>query len=199
MTSQTQPSVDHPPLCRLLQQAYSAERAASFAYVGHAGSLRNPEERSRVKEIEEDEWNHRRQVLEIMEEYNIPVSRWLEWKFFLIGKTIGFSCYLIGRFMPYFFAGKLESGNVCEYFVMIRYFHELEIFKHDEDLYEMGVKEKEHEVYFQSVIQGEKWLPWFERVFNWGLETTANDVDLEDLKPPNTSSDYCPDRGVSKR
>ena len=79
---------------------------------------------------------------------------------------------------------------------MIRYFHELRIEKHDETLYEMGVKEKEHEVYFQSVIENEPWLPWFEKIFSWGTETSANDVDLEELKQPVDSADYCPNRGV---
>ncbi len=187
-------SFDHPALRRLLQQAYSAERAAAFAYIGHAGSLKKPDEVDRVREIEQDEWDHRKHVLEIMEQYNIPASRWLELKFYLIGKVISFSCYFIGRFMPYFFAGKLESGNVCEYFVMIRYFHEVEIYDHDETLHEMGVKEKEHEVYFQSVIENEPWLPLFERLFGWGKDTTLNDVELEDLKSPEDSADYCPGR-----
>ncbi len=191
------PALEHPALCRLLQQAYSAERAACFAYIGHAGSLRDAEEIARIQEIEQDEWDHRKHVHEIMGEYGVPISRWLEMKFFLIGKVIGFSCYLIGRFMPYFFAGKLESGNVCEYFVMIRYFHELGITKHDPTLFEMGVKEKEHEVYFQTVIEDEKWLPWFERIFRWGADTSQNDVELENLKEVFESEGYCPGRGRS--
>jgi len=44
--------------------------------------------------------------------------------------------------MPFYFAGSLESGNVCEYF------NSIEISDHDEILYKMGMKEKEHEVYF---------------------------------------------------
>ncbi len=85
---------------------------------------------------------------------------------------------MIGRFMPYFFAGKLESGNVCEYFVMIRYFRSLGITEHDAVLREMGIKEKEHEEYFLEVIKDEPWLPWFERVFSWGVQISANDLDL---------------------
>src|SRR6185295_9346646 len=109
--------LNHPALVELLQRAYSAERAASFAYIGHAGSLKNPVAKAAVKQIENDEWDHRRHVLAIMRQYDIPVSRWLEIRYFFIGKIISGSCYIIGWFMPYFFAGKLESGNVCEYFV----------------------------------------------------------------------------------
>jgi len=183
--------LQHPKLVKSLRKAYSAERAASFAYIGHAASLRDPEERAAIKQIEQDEWDHRRLVLKIMHEYSIPVSKYEEVKFYIIGKLIGYSCFLIGRFMPYFFAGKLESGNVCEYFVMIQYFHDLGITEHDSMLYEMGVKEKEHEQYFQNVIKGAKWLPLFERIFNWGTHHSANDVDLKDLLPKEESDRYC--------
>lgn len=183
--------IDHPQLVDSLRKAYSAEKAASFAYIGHAGSLKSLEEKARVREIEQDEWNHRRNVLEIMQQYDIPVSRYYEIKYHIIGKIIGYSCYFIGRFMPYFFAGKLESGNVCEYFVMIRYFHSLGIKEHDDILYEMGIKEKEHEVYFLEVIRTAKWLPLFERVFSWGANTSRNDVDLEAKYPVVESDQYC--------
>ena len=182
-------TLQDPSLVRSLQLAYSAEKAAAFAYIGHARSLRNPEERATVHQIEEDEWEHRRNVYAIMQLYGIPVSRWLEIKFHIIGRLISFSCYFIGRFMPYFFAGKLESGNVCEYFVMIHKFHALGISEHDPILQEMGVKEKEkeHEVYFLNIIRHEKWLPLFEKVFNWGTSRSLNDLpdenDVENLKP----------------
>ena len=91
MPDSTQPKIDHPALCKLLRQAYSAERAASFAYIGHAGSLKDSTEIGRIREIEQDEWDHRKQVLLIMQEYGIPISRWLELKFFVIGKVIGLS------------------------------------------------------------------------------------------------------------
>ncbi len=190
------PKIDHPALVDLLRRAYSGERAAAFAYIGHAGSLRRREaEREAVRQIEEDEWEHRCQVRRLMDQYEIDPSRWYELKFYLIGKIVGLSCYVIGRFMPYFFAGKLESGNVCEYFIMMHRFHELDITDHDEVLHEMGVKEKEHEVFFQKMIESEPWLPLFERIFHWGPDTIANDVDLEALKPVPESKSYCRTRG----
>ena len=183
--------IDHPALIKSLRTAYSAERAASFAYIGHAGSLKDPEEIAAVKQIEDDEWDHRKHVLEIMEEYDISISKFYEIKYYIIGKVIGFSCYFIGRFMPYFFAGKLESGNVCEYFVMIKYFRSLGITKHDEILYEMGIREKEHEIYFLELVRDEKWLPWFEKVFSWGVNDTKNDVDIHDVLPVEKAVEYC--------
>jgi hypothetical protein len=178
-------------LVRMLQRAYSAERAAAFAYVGHAASLRDPEERAAVQQIEQDEWAHRRQVGAILRRHRIPVSRRLEVQYWVIGRIISASCHVIGWFMPYFFAGKLESGNVCEYFVMLQRFGALGRHEHDAVLYEMGVKEKEHEVYFLDRIRESRWLPVFERVFGWGRGRSRNDVDLENKFPVAAAHRYC--------
>jgi hypothetical protein len=183
--------LSHPALVNLLQRAYSGEKAAALAYIGHAGSLRDPGAKAAVKQIEEDEWHHRQNVLSIMRQYDVPISRWFEFRFYWIGKIIALSCYFIGRFMPYFFAGKLESGNVCEYFVMMRYFHELGIDEHDQMLYAMGIKEKEHEEYFLAQIKDSRWLPLFERVFSWGRKKAVNDVDLANPMAAPESHNYC--------
>jgi len=181
----------HPALVELLQRAYSAEKAAAFAYIGHAKSLKDPAAKAAVKQIENDEWDHRRNVLAIMQQYDIPISRFYEIKFHVIGRFISASCYVIGWFMPYSFAGKLESGNVCEYFVMMKYFHALDIREHDQILFEMGIKEKEHEVYFLEQIKSSRWLPWFEKVFSWGRNAAANDVDMANKLPVAQSDQYC--------
>ena len=184
-------NINHPALVELLQKAYSAEKAAAFAYIGHAGSVKDQNQKITIKQIEDDEWGHRKEVLEIMKKYNIPVSKWFEFKFHVIGRIISASCYVIGWFMPYYFAGRLESGNVCEYFVMMHYFHSLDITEHDKILYQMGMKEKEHEVYFLQQIKHEKWLPFFEKLFSWGKHKTFNDVDLENKYSAEASKAYC--------
>lgn len=185
------PSIQHAPLIKLLQQAYSAERAAAFAYQGHAGSVKNENEKAAIRQIEIDEWNHREEVLKIMQYYKIPISTFYEIRFYIIGKIISFSCYIIGWFMPYYFAGRLESGNVCEYFRMMQYFHELGITTHNDVLYEMGIKEKEHEVYFLNSIKNKKLLPFFEKIFAWGKYKSFNDVDLDKKYPVGESEKYC--------
>ena len=183
--------LNHPELTDLLQQAYSAERAASFAYQGHAATLKGAAEKAAVRQIELDEWNHRREVLTIMQQYSIPVSRWYEMKFYVMGKIISMSCYLIGRFMPFYFAGRLESGNVCEYFRMKQFFNSLGITEHDVLLYDMGIKEKEHEVYFLEQIKKDKLLPLFERLFSWGSKGSFNNIDLDKKYPVEESGRYC--------
>ena len=179
----SKPNIHHPQLIKLLQMAYSAERAASFAYQGHAGSVKNKEEKMAIRQIELDEWYHRDEVLKIMQQYHIQISSLYEYKYFIIGKIISFSCYIIGWFMPYYFAGRLESGNVCEYFRMIHYFDELGITQHHLTLLEMGIKEKEHEEYFLSKIKNKKLLPIFETLFSWGNKKKLNDIDLAKKYP----------------
>jgi hypothetical protein len=174
-----------------MQQAYSAEKAAAFAYIGHAKNVKTLAEREAINQIELDEWGHRSEVLEIMEEYDVPVSKWYEFKYHLIGRTISALCYVIGRFMPFFFAGKLESGNVCEYFRMRQYFNSLGITKHDLMLYNMGIKEKEHEIYFLEQVKDDKFLPFFEKIFSWGMNKSSNNVDLKSQLPPEDSASYC--------
>lgn len=181
----------HKKLVSLLQMAYSAEKAAAFAYLGHAGSVAELEEKEAIRQIEIDEWNHREEVLKIMQQYDIPISTYFELRFHLIGRLISYSCYVIGWFMPYYFAGRLESGNVCEYFRLMHYFRELGIHEHNDVLYEMGMKEKEHEIYFLEKIQHKKLLGFFEKIFRWENFHSFNDVNLDEKYPVQEAEKYC--------
>jgi hypothetical protein len=183
--------LQHPALVDLLKKAYSAEKAAAFAYQGHAGSVKSPDEKKAIHQIEMDEWGHRKEVLQIMKRYDIPVSKAYEIRFHIIGKIISGSCYVIGWFMPFYFAGRLESGNVCEYFRMKQFFNSLGIKEHDQILYEMGIKEKEHELYFLDKIKNNKLLPFFEKLFSWGSKSSFNNVDLDKKYPIDESGGYC--------
>jgi hypothetical protein len=183
--------LQHPALIDLLQRAFSAEKAAAFAYIGHAGSVKDADEKKAIKQIELDEWNHRKEVMGIMNQYEIPVKKYYEFRFHVIGKLISASCYVIGWFMPFYFAGRLESGNVCEYFRMKQYFNSLGIHRHDQLLYEMGMKEKEHEVYFLEQIKTNKLLPFFEKLFAWGKQESFNNIDLDKKYPVEQSDGYC--------
>jgi hypothetical protein len=187
--------LSNPRLVRLLQMAYSAEKAAAFAYIGHARSVTDPTEKAAIQQIEADEWHHRDVVRGIMQQYEIPVSRYYEVKFHLIGRFISISCRVLGWFMPFYFAGRLESGNVCEYFRMMRHFDDLGITQHHELLYELGIKEKEHEQYFLGQLASHRLLPLFERLFAWGNTKRLNDVDLEAKYSVEDSKEYCRHKG----
>ncbi|MCW3127729.1 MAG: hypothetical protein JWO03_3387 [Bacteroidetes bacterium] len=164
----------------LLRQAYSAEKAAAFAYQGHAAAVKGLDNKTRIREIENDEWIHRAEVLSLMKQYNVPISWWYEFKYHIIGKFISYSCYVIGWFTAMYFAGRLESGNVNEYYRMVELFHTEGITEHDDILEEMGIKEKEHEVFFLSRIRSHPWLPLFEKLFGWGASKSYNPLDMDD-------------------
>jgi hypothetical protein len=183
--------LDHPELVVLLQKAYSAEKAAAFAYQGHAASVKDKSQKQAIHQIEIDEWNHRKEVLAIMQDFSIPVSKYYEFRFHIVGKIISFSCFVIGWFMPFYFAGRLESGNVCEYFRMKQFFNSLGLHQYDQVLYEMGMKEKDHEVYFLDKIKANKLLPFFEKFFSWGGNKSFNNIDLDKKYPVERSEHYC--------
>ena len=180
-----------PQLVRLLQLAYSAERAAALAYQGHARSVADGQLRRAIKQIEVDEWEHRLCMRRYLDRYGIPVSRWFELKFYAIGKVISLACFFIGWFMPHYFAGRLESGNTCEYIVMLQRFHALGIDVHDDELFQMALKEKEHEVFFLQQIMHAQQLSIFECFFRWGTRHSANDIDLATLRPVAEAKLYC--------
>jgi rubrerythrin len=183
--------LSHTELTDLMQRAYSFEKAAAFAYQGHAGAVKDKDEKRAIKQIEADEWNHRREVLALMQQYEVPVSKNYEVRAHIIGKVISSACYVIGWFMPFYFAGRLESGNVCEYFRMKQYFNSLGITEHDQLLYDMGIKEKEHEVYFLEGIRNNKLLPLFQKWFGWGDEESFNNINLDHKYPVEESGVYC--------
>lgn len=184
-------SLNHPQLVDLLKKAYSAEKAAAFAYIGHAKSVRDPAQKAEIRQIEQDEWDHRREVLSIMQTYGILPSRWYEFQFHVIGRLISLSCRVIGWFMPFYFAGRLESGNVCEYFRMLQYFEQLGITENHQMLYDMGMREKEHEMYFLEKLRSHRLLPLFETCFGWGSQHTRNDVDLDAKYSVPEAAAYC--------
>jgi len=66
---------DHPALVEFLQRAYSAEKAAAFAYIGHANSLKKPEDKAAVKQIEDDEWDIVKTFWSFYQKYGIPISK----------------------------------------------------------------------------------------------------------------------------
>lgn len=102
-------------LLRQLRGAYSGERAAGLAYRGHGNSLRDPEERARVRTIEDEEWHHRRLVGDMLTGLGAGPDRGRELRAWLTGQTLGVLCHVSGWFAPMYGAGRLERRNVKEY------------------------------------------------------------------------------------
>lgn len=154
-------------LIRILQNAYSGECAAAFAYRGHWKSLKDSPEKLRIKEIEAEEWDHRRRVGEWLEKLDAKPNKIREKIFWTIGRTLGATCFFSGRFMPMYFAGRLESQNSVEYEDAAVFARELRMDDCVEDLLDMARVEVEHEVFFHETVAGHKLLPIMRRVFGW--------------------------------
>lgn len=102
-------------LIRLLQGAYSGELAASHAYIGHARSVRDEAERSRIRAIENEELVHRACVGKMLASLDAAPSAARERIMLRVGQTIGLLCRVGGWFIPMYGAGRLEAHNVKEY------------------------------------------------------------------------------------
>lgn len=157
---------DH--LIRILQNAYSGEVAAAYAYRGHWKSLKDSSEKDRIKEIEAEEWDHRRRVGEWLEKLGSAPRPGREKVFWTIGRTLGVSCHVSGWFMPMYFAGRLESQNSAEYEEAAKFAAELGMDECVRDLLDMARVELDHEEFFRSVVTDHRLLPIMKRVFGWG-------------------------------
>ena len=106
-------------------------------------------------------------------------SRWLEFKYHCIGKLISGSCFVIGYFMPMYFAGRLESGNVNEYVRMIELSRGTVLANEHACMIEMARVEKEHELYFLSCASSHWMMPLFQRIFGWGPGVSYNTMSVD--------------------
>ncbi len=154
-------------LIRILQNAYSGEVAAAYAYRGHWRSLKESPEKAEIKKIEAEEWDHRRRVGEWIENLGAKPRRMRERVFWTIGRTLGLTCHVSGWFMPMYFAGRLESQNSAEYEEAAAFAMKLEMEDCVTDLLDMARVELEHEEFFRKVVTGHRLLPIMKRVFGW--------------------------------
>jgi demethoxyubiquinone hydroxylase (CLK1/Coq7/Cat5 family) len=160
-------------LIHILQRAYSGECAAGYAYRGHWKSVKKPTERWRIQQIEREEWIHREGVGRMLNHLGAHPLKRLEAKLWLIGHVIGMACHFIGWFMPMYFAGRLEHGNVDEYVRAAFHAAELGLSEFAAELQRMAEVERQHELFFLSVIKGHCLLPLMQAVFKWGLDAES--------------------------
>jgi rubrerythrin len=139
-------------LVRILQLAYSGERAAAYAYRGHWKSVADADERSRIKAIEEEEWHHRALVGEMLVKLGARPGRLREARAAAVGRTLGLLCHLSGWLAPMYGAGRLESRNVREYETAARYARDCGCAEFVDCLLAMAEVEWEHEKYFRAQV-----------------------------------------------
>jgi demethoxyubiquinone hydroxylase (CLK1/Coq7/Cat5 family) len=180
-------SNSHDALVQILQNAFSGELAAAYAYRGHWKSLKNTDEIRSIQKIENEEWLHRDKVGEMLATLGAQPKKGKEVKMRLIGRTIGMLCHLIGWFLPMYFAGRLESQNIKEYKDAALHAGELGLTAYESELMGMSAVEKEHELFFFNVIASHKLLPVMRRLFQWGWAEKIQPKAVELQDPPNLS------------
>ncbi len=161
-------TAERQQLISILQAAYSGELAAAYAYRGHWKSLREPVEQERIQRIEHEEWVHREKVGHILRALESGPLRLREIKMSAIGRAVGLLCHLTGWFMPMYFAGRLESRNVCEYDAAAGHARSLGLTEFESELRLMAEVEREHEVFFMQAIATHRLLPLMRKIFGWG-------------------------------
>ncbi len=154
-------------LIGILQNAYSGEFAAAYAYRGHWKSLGASAEKEHIKQIEAEEWDHRRRVGEWLAKLDSKPNIVREKIFWTIGRTLGIACFASGWFMPMYFAGRLESKNSVEYEDAAVFAKQLDMDECVTDLLDMARVEVEHEVFFHETVRGHRMLPVMKRIFGW--------------------------------
>ena len=154
-------------LIRILQNAHAGELAAAYAYRGHWKSLKNSAEKTHIKKIEAEEWEHRENVARWLERLDAKPNQAREKVFWTIGKIIGSACYVSGWFFPMYFAGRLESQNVGEYVEAAELAKQLKMDECFEEMMEMSRVEGEHEIFFSRAVASHRLLPITKRFFRW--------------------------------
>jgi rubrerythrin len=145
-------------LIRQLQGAYSGELAAGFAYRGHWKSVKDANERTRIREIEADEWHHRELVGGLLRDLGAKPNAIREAIFWTIGRVLGLACHVSGWFVPMYGAGKLERGNIVEYEVAAVFAAACAEHAMIDCILTMAEVEWEHERYFRERIAGHRLL-----------------------------------------
>jgi demethoxyubiquinone hydroxylase (CLK1/Coq7/Cat5 family) len=148
--------------------AYSGEKAAGYAYNAHWRSVKHPADRAAIQKIESEEWAHRTIVGRMLEEFGATPQMWRECMMAVIGRTVGFSCYIIGWFLPMYFAGRLESANIKEYEHAAYYARQLGLNEYAGELMRLSSVEAEHESFFLDRVTGHPYLPAIQYIFKWG-------------------------------
>jgi hypothetical protein len=141
-------------LLRVLQLAYSGEQAAALAYRGHWRSVKDPAERARIQQIEQEELHHRELVGEMLAKLGAGPDGRRELRAWIIGRTLGALCHVAFWFAPMYGAGRLERRNIVEYEDAARHAVACGRAEFLDCLLTMAEVEWDHELYFRTRIAG---------------------------------------------
>jgi len=144
-----------------MRAAHAGERAAALAYRGHARSVSDPEQATRIRRIEAEEWAHRARLGAILHEQGSGPARLRERLFQGIGLILGAACRWSGWYLPMYGAGWIEAVNVQEYLTAAALAEACGARAYAAELLLMAQCEREHEAYFRGLVAGcwqTRWL-----------------------------------------
>lgn len=126
----------------LLKFNHGVEIGANLAYLGHYRRTLDP----KVKEIAEDEVEHKLRLEFVMDQYGVKPSKLIDGSFLVIGTCIYWSCQISPKFALNFVARTMELFAIYNYSKLA--------YKYSRHGYgylfrEMADKEREHEEYFK--------------------------------------------------
>jgi demethoxyubiquinone hydroxylase (CLK1/Coq7/Cat5 family) len=170
-------SLHHDSLASILRRAYSGEMTAALAYRGHWLSLRKEREIAEIRQIEREEWVHRRAIGRMLAKLGAKPSWWLELRMAILGTIILIGCNMVGWFIPMYFAGRLESQNDREYEDAALLCESLGLSAMRDELKTMAQLERDHEQYFLEKISGHPALPFWQRLFGWGPSAISTEEE----------------------
>jgi demethoxyubiquinone hydroxylase (CLK1/Coq7/Cat5 family) len=159
--------------------AYSGEKAAAYAYNAHWKSLRKPDERADIQRIEREELDHREIVGKMLTFLSAKPQLWRELMMAVIGRTVGTACFLIGWFLPMYFAGRLESTNVKEYIAAADHAEALGLGDFAIELRRLSGVELTHESFFLEKVKGHPLLPLLASIYGWGQDKPESTTSRE--------------------
>ena len=144
-------------LIAILQLAHAGELAAAYAYRGHWHSAKSAPEKTRIQQIENEEWHHRLLLAEMLATLDARHSTARAIRAAIIGRLLGLLCHLSGWLAPMYGAGSLESRNIREYENAARCARDCGRGEFVDCLLTMAEVEWEHEFYFRSRVEQHRW------------------------------------------
>ncbi len=154
MNADAQVAKARKKLVRLLRLAHAGERAAAFAYRGHARSVRDAGERAAITRIEAEEWEHRACLAGMLAGLGSGPSPLREPLMAAIGRVLGLACHASGWFLPMYGAGWIERRNVHEYVDAAVFARAAGLEHLVRPLMAMAEVEYDHELYFRGRVVG---------------------------------------------
>lgn len=170
-------------LVGILRYAHAGELGAAYAYRGHWRAVTAPDDVEGIRRIEEEEWAHRKMVRHMLRELGARPFFPLEILLGAVGRTVGLLCHVTGWFLPMYFAGRLEFGNVDQYEDAAFHARRLGLKGMEKTLHAMTLTEREHELFFMNKVEGHPLLPALQFILRWGPIEKRKKLSLRGVGP----------------